>query len=73
MKINQKFYGSHQKKDYTFDGKELTEFKKSEENKGPVVFQIYKDQSERMWFVGYGGAYRLENGRFINITKDGPW
>lgn len=58
---------------YTYDGKEITEFKKSEENKGPVVFQIYKDQSERMWFVGYGGAYRLENGRFINITKDGPW
>ncbi len=58
---------------YTYDGKEITEFRKSEENKGPVVFQIYKDQSERMWFVGYGGAYRLENDRFINITKDGPW
>lgn len=58
---------------YTYDGKEITEFKKSEENSGPVVFQIFKDQSERMWFVGYGGAYRLENGRFINITKDGPW
>jgi len=58
---------------YTYDGKEITEFKKSEENKGPVVFQIFKDQSERMWFVGYGGAYRLENGQFINITKDGPW
>lgn len=58
---------------YTYDGRKLTEFKKSEENKGPVIFQIYKDQSERMWFVGYGGAYRLENGRFINITRDGPW
>ncbi len=58
---------------YTYDGKEITEFKKSEENKGPVVFQIYKDQTERLWFVGYGGAYRLENGQFINITKDGPW
>ena len=58
---------------YNYDGKELTEFKKSEENKGPVVFQIYKDQSQRLWFVGFGGAYRYENGRFINITKDGPW
>jgi ligand-binding sensor domain-containing protein len=58
---------------YTYDGKKVTEFIKSEENKGPVIFQIYKDQSDRMWFVGYGGAYRLENGRFINITKDGPW
>lgn len=58
---------------YTYDGKEITEFKKSEENKGPVVFQIYKDHSDRMWFVGYGGAFRLENGKFINITKNGPW
>ncbi len=58
---------------YTYDGKELTEFQKSEENKGPVIFQIYKDQDDRLWFVGYGGAYRLENGKFINITKNGPW
>lgn len=58
---------------YTYDGKDVTEFKKSEENKGPVVFQIYKDQGDRLWFVGYGGAYRLENGKFVNITKNGPW
>jgi ligand-binding sensor domain-containing protein len=58
---------------YTYDGKDLVKFEKSEENKGPVVFQIYKDQQSRLWFVGYGGAYRLENGRFINITQNGPW
>ena len=58
---------------YTYDGKELIEFQKPEGNKGPVVFQIYKDQDDRLWFVGYGGAYRLENGKFLNITKDGPW
>lgn len=58
---------------YFFDGHKITEFKKSEDNKGPVIFQIYKDQSERLWFVGFGGAFRLENGRFINITKEGPW
>jgi ligand-binding sensor domain-containing protein len=55
---------------YTYHNNEVTEFKKSEENKGPVVFQIYKDQAERLWFVGFGGAYRLENGKFINITRD---
>ena len=58
---------------YTYDGKDLTEFRKSEDNKGPVVFQIYKDQADRLWFVGYGGAYRLENGIFVNITMNGPW
>jgi ligand-binding sensor domain-containing protein len=58
---------------YTYHNNKVTEFKKSEENKGPVVFQIFKDQAERLWFVGFGGAYRLENGQFINITRDGPW
>lgn len=58
---------------YTYDGNELIEFQQSENNKGPVVFQIYKDQSNRLWFVGFGGAYRLENGTFVNITRTGPW
>jgi len=58
---------------YTYDGKDLLKFEKSEENKGPIVFQIYKDQLSRLWFVGYGGAYRFENERFINITQNGPW
>lgn len=58
---------------YTFDRKELNKYHKTNDNKGPVVFQIFKDQSDRLWFVGYGGAYRLENGKFINITKKGPW
>lgn len=58
---------------YTYDGQKVRKFQKPEENKGPVVFQIYKDQKERLWFVGFGGAYRLENGEFLHITKDGPW
>lgn len=58
---------------FTYDGNELIEFKKSDDNKGPVVFQIFKDKDNRLWFVGFGGAYRLENGKFINVTKNGPW
>jgi len=58
---------------YTYNGNELIEFQKSEDNKGPVVFQIFKDQNDRLWFVGFGGAFRLENGKFINVTKNGPW
>ena len=58
---------------YTFDNNKIIEFIKTEDNKGPVIFQIFEDQNDRLWFVGYGGAYRLENGEFINITKDGPW
>jgi ligand-binding sensor domain-containing protein len=58
---------------YTYDGKDFLKIQKSEENKGPVVFQIYKDRQSRLWFVGYGGAYRYENDRFINVTQNGPW
>lgn len=58
---------------YVYDNIKLTEIKKDENNKRPVVFQIYKDQTNRLWFVGFGGAYRFENDKFINITKNGPW
>lgn len=58
---------------YTYNEKSLIEVQKSEDNKRPVIFQIYKDQGNRLWFVGFGGAFRLENGKFINITKNGPW
>ncbi|MEO1418756.1 MAG: two-component regulator propeller domain-containing protein [Bacteroidota bacterium] len=58
---------------YTYDGVQLKEFQKSATNEGPVIYQIFKDQSQRLWFVGYGGAYRLEDGRFRHISTHGPW
>jgi len=58
---------------YTYDGKNLTEYQKSAENKGPVIYDMYKDQAGRLWLFGFGGAYRLEEGEFVNVTKDGPW
>lgn len=58
---------------FTYNREKLIEYKKTENNKGPVVFQIFKDQANRLWFVDFGGAYRLENGKFLNITKNGPW
>lgn len=58
---------------FTYDRENLIEYQKTEDNKGPVVFQIFKDQENRLWFVGFGGAYRFENGNFININKNGPW
>jgi len=58
---------------YRYDGNSLTQFQKSEDNKGPVVFKIFSDQAGRLWFVGYGGAFRLVQGKFVNVTKEGPW
>lgn len=67
------WFVSNQHSLYTYNGQYLEEFQKSQDNQGPVVFQIFKDDKDRLWFVGFGGAYRLEKGKFINITKDGPW
>jgi streptogramin lyase len=59
---------------YRLSGEKLTEYRIEEGNYGPLTFQIYEDQQKRLWFVGYGGAYRYENDRFINITtQNGPW
>jgi ligand-binding sensor domain-containing protein len=52
---------------------ELREYRITEGNYGPLAYQIYKDRYERVWFVGWGGAFRFENGKILNITKDGPW
>ncbi len=58
---------------YRLSGEKLTEYRIEEGNYGPLTFQIYEDQQKRLWFVGYGGAFRYENDRFVNITQNGPW
>ncbi len=68
------WYISNLRDIYRFkEGEEPSKYVISESENGPASFYIYEDQKKRMWFVGFGGAYRLENGKFINITKDGPW
>jgi ligand-binding sensor domain-containing protein len=58
---------------YRLSADKLTEHRIEEGNYGPLTFQIYEDQQKRLWFVGFEGAYRYENDRFINITQNGPW
>jgi len=58
---------------YHLSNDKLTEHRISEGNYGPLAYQIYMDRYERIWFVGWGGAFRFEKGEILNITKDGPW
>lgn len=67
------WFVSNQHSLFAYNRGKLVEYKKTENNKGPVIFQIFKDQDNRLWFVGFGGAFRLENEKFINVTKNGPW
>lgn len=58
---------------YRYDGVTITEIPKKDNDNRPVIFDIFRDQEDLLWFVGFGGAYRLENDTFIHITKNGPW
>ena len=58
---------------YSYKDKVFTKYLLSEGNYGPAAFQIYEDQQERLWFVGFRGAYRYDDKKFVNITRNGPW
>lgn len=58
---------------YSYNGETFQKNQIKEEEFSPLPFQIYQDQQGRLWFVGFKGAYRLENNKFINITRFGPW
>ena len=58
---------------YSYKDKKFTKIYIEVENMGPLPFQIYQDQQDRLWFVGFKGAYRLEKDSFVNVTRNGPW
>lgn len=58
---------------YSYNGETFNKMQIKEGDFKPLPFQIYQDQQARLWFVGFKGAYRLENNAFINVTRDGPW
>lgn len=40
---------------------------------GGHVQEIFEDQDGILWFGCSGGLFRLENGLFVNVTRNGPW
>ena len=54
-------------------GEEYTEFQVQDGEKDLLTFFIYEDQQNRIWFVGFGGAFRKDHEKFTFITKDGPF
>jgi ligand-binding sensor domain-containing protein len=67
------WFNSNMRDIYSFDGENFTKYRITEGDSGPAPFKIYEDQQKRLWFVGFGGAYRYENKKFINITENGPF
>ena len=58
---------------YSYNGETFQKIQIKEGEFSPLPFQIYQDQQNRLWFVGFKGAYRLENNAFVNVTRFGPW
>ena len=58
---------------YNYNTNGFTKVKNKDGDFSPFPFQIYQDLQNRFWFVGFKGAYRLDNGAFVNVTRDGPW
>jgi ligand-binding sensor domain-containing protein len=58
---------------YSFKNETFTKIINKESNFIPFPFEIYQDRYDRMWFVGFKGAYRFKNNNFINVNRNGPW
>ena len=58
---------------YSYKDKKFTKIRVETGDYSPMPFQIYQDQQDRLWFVGFKGAYRLEKDSFVNVTRNGPW
>ncbi|WP_340201726.1 two-component regulator propeller domain-containing protein [Ascidiimonas sp. W6] len=57
---------------YRYDGNTFTNFHE-EEGLNHLTFQIYEDQKEQLWFVGFKGAFRYDGKSIVNVSKAGPW
>lgn len=72
-KNNTIWFSANKREIYSYNGTAFTKVHIKKGEFSPFPFQIYQDQQERLWFVGFKGAYRLENNMFVNVTRDGPW
>lgn len=67
------WFNSNLRDIYCINEGNFTKYRIAAGNYTPAPFHLYEDQQQRLWFVGFGGAYRYENDTFINITMDGPF
>lgn len=67
------WFGSNRRDIYYSDGDTFLQMKVSQSSQGPIPFQIYEDHQSRMWFVGFGGAFRLVDGALVKVNRNGPW
>lgn len=57
---------------YKYDGSTFKHYYKKDGLEGSIL-NIYKDSSNRFWFGGWGGLFKMKEERFASVTKNGPW
>ncbi len=57
---------------YRFNGKEFFHYHTDAGLEGSIL-SIYRDNQDRFWFGGWGGLFRMIDGKFTPVTIDGPW
>lgn len=67
------WFTANKREIYNYNGTTFSKLQIQEGDFTPFPFQIYQDNRDRIWFVGFKGAYRLENNKFVNINRNGPW
>jgi ligand-binding sensor domain-containing protein len=67
------WFNANRRDIYRYSNKVFTKIETKENEAQPFPFTIYQDKQDRLWFVGFKGAYRLENNKFINVNRHGPW
>lgn len=57
---------------YRYDG-EIFHHYGPEDLHGGSILCFYRDRQDRFWLGGWGGLFRFMDGRFVPVTKAGPW
>jgi len=58
---------------YRYDGTTLSNYSEKEGLGVRAVQAIYEDRAGKIWTGGGGGLYRLKEGTFHHVSKNGPW
>jgi ligand-binding sensor domain-containing protein len=67
------WFNANKRDIYSYSNKVFTKIESKEGEFKHFPFTIYEDKQDRLWFVGFKGAYRLENNTFVNVNRNGPW
>lgn len=58
---------------YRYDGRTFTRFGEPDGLGSQGILAIMEDREGRFWFGGFGGLWRFDGKRFLEVRKTGPW